>query len=211
MSQAPLNRLAAIKDDGFIDFYELLALEPDATLTRLRTTINALYNESQANRDHRNLNRRREYQTILQVLPQAREFLLDEKKREKYDAYRDDLERGGAVTPFEDWVNAQKEAEDTARADRSAVLGVQDEESDGVPRATVIKAPQPQRPKSRVAVGGDAPVQHQKTARDSLIGSAISIIVFFVLLLGVFVAVKDITIALMVGAIGGIITWIITH
>jgi hypothetical protein len=211
MSQTPVNRLAAIKDDGFIDFYELLALEPDATLTRLRTTINALYNESQANRDHRNLNRRREYQTILQVLPQAREFLLDEKKREKYDAYRDDVGRGGAVTPFEEWVRAQQEAEESARSDRSAVLGVQDEENDGVPRATVMKAPQAPKHVSRVAVGGDEPVRHQKSARDSLIGSAVSIIVFFVLLLGVYAVVKDLTIALMVGAIGGIITWIGTH
>lgn len=212
MAQNPVGRMAAVKDDGFIDFYEMLEVEPDATLTRIRTTINALYNEAQANRDHRNLNRRREYQTLLQVLPQAREFLLEEKKRARYDAFRDEVQRGVTAISFEDWTRQLKEEEAGPGADRSAVLGIQDEESDGVPRATVIKAPlQKPKAKSRVTVGAER-TPARGAARQSLTGSAISVGVFFaVLILGNLILRLDLTVALLIAAIGGLIAWVVTH
>jgi hypothetical protein len=213
MSQVtPPNRMASIKDDGFIDFYELLGIEPDATVTRIRTTINLLYNEAQANRDHRNLNRRREYQTLLQLLPQARELLLEEKKRERYDAFRDDVQRGVTAISFEDWTRGLKEEEETAKGDRTAVLGIQDEENDGVPRAQVVKAPRAPKKVSRVSVGEDAPAPRPRNAaRQSLVGSAISVIVFFVLLLLCVAIVKDLTISMLIASIAGLITWFGTH
>lgn len=215
MAETSANRLSAIRDDGFVDFYQLLEVETDATTTRIRTTINTLYNEAQSNRDHRNLNRRREYQTILQVLPQARELLLDEKKRPRYDKYRDEALSGSATMSFEDWTNALKAEEEAAQGGRTAVLGIQDEMNDGVPRATVMKAPRPARPSSRVAVGDTAPRSTRSaagaTSRQSLVGSAISVIVFFVLLLLAYAIRKDLTVAILVSSIGGLIAWVATH
>jgi curved DNA-binding protein CbpA len=205
--------MAALKDDGFIDFYELLGVEPDATVTRIRTTINLLYNEAQANRDHRNLNRRREYQTLLQLLPQAREFLLQEKMRERYDQFRDEVQRGVTAISFEDWTRGLKEEEEAAKGDRTAVLGVQDEESDGVPRATVVKAPRQPKAVSRVTIGADMPAARPRgsSARQSLIGSAASVIVFFILLVLCKALTGDLTISLLVGSIAGLIVWVATH
>lgn len=218
MSQTPpQNRLAAMKEDGFIDFYELLGVEPDATITRLRTTINALFNEAQSNRDHRNLNRRREYQTLLQLLPDAREFLLEEKKRERYDAFREDAQRGVGSTSFEDWVRSIREEEEAADAGRSAVLGVQGvtaaEADFQPPRASVTKvanAKNTRKPVSRVVVGDDSP--STAPARASLMGSVITIVVFAVLVLLLhFVVRLDFSLALLIACIGGIIAWFATH
>lgn len=216
MSQAPANRMAAIKDDGFIDFYELLGVETDATTTRIRTTINTLYNEAQSNRDHRNLNRRREYQTLLQILPQARDLLLEDKRRERYDAYRSQVQSGSAAISFDDWARNLREEEEAAKGETAAVLGIQDEqgqaaavEGDGVPRATVIK--QPAKKNSRVTIGDSVAPSSNSAARQSLIGSAISIIVFFVAMLIVYAVSNDLAISILVGAIGGIVTWLITH
>jgi hypothetical protein len=212
MAQAPTGRMAAVKDDGFIDFYELLEVAPDATLTRIRTTINALYNEAQANRDHRNLNRRREYQMLLQVLPQAREFLLEDKMRARYDNFRDEVERGSAAISFEDWARQIKEEEEGTGSDRSAVLGVQGDEQDIVPRATVIKTTQKPKPRSRVLVGDESASQPRLSTRQSLTGSAISVVVFFLLLVvSVLVLRFDLTVGLLVAAIGGLIAWFATH
>jgi hypothetical protein len=215
MSQSPTSRMAAIKDDGFIDFYELLEVEPDATVTRIRTTINALYNDAQSNRDHRNLNRRREYQNLLQLIPQAREYLLEEKKRERYDLFRDDYQRGSAAMSFEDWQHSLKEEEENAKGDRSAVLGIQEEgqqePGDGVPRATVIKAPKP-KAKSRVMVGEEPTRPRRGSARQSLTGSVIAIGVFLgILIIGRLLLSLDPTKVLLVASIGGLIAWVATH
>lgn len=212
MSQTPpIDRMAAIKEDGFIDFYELLGVEEDATTTRIRTTINTLYNEAQANRDHRNLNRRREYQTLLQLLPQARELLLEEKKRERYDAFRSDVQSGAATLTFDDWATSLKEEEEGNRDARSAVLGIQ-EENDGVPRATVVKAPRKPKAVSRVSIGeGSTPDRPFSSARESLIGSAISVIVFFVVLLIGYAIFQDWNISMMIASIAGLASWVVTH
>jgi hypothetical protein len=211
----PPNRLAAMKEDGFIDFYELLGVEDEATLTRLRTTINALYNEAQANRDHRNLNRRREYQTLLQLLPQAREFLLEETKRERYDAFREDYNRGAATVSFESWMRQLQEAEEAENAGKSAVLGVQDDDEatqTKSPTASVTKVPldKPKaKPRSRVVVEESAAPD---STRSSLLGTVISLIVgfaFFVLLN--FMLKIDFPYAVIAGVIACVIVFIITH
>jgi ABC-type Na+ efflux pump permease subunit len=215
MPPTPPNRLAAMKEDGFVDFYELLGVEEDATLTRLRTTINALYNESQANRDHRNLNRRREYQTLLQLLPQARELLLDEKKRERYDAFREDHKRGVTTISFESWTRQLQEEEETENAGKSAVLGVQGEEDapqSKSPTASVTKVPlnKPKaKPRSRVVVE-EGP--NADATRSSLMGTVVAIIVgfaFFALLN--FVIKLDFPLAIIAGVIACVIVFIITH
>jgi hypothetical protein len=211
MSQTPPNRMDAVKSDGFIDFYELLEVEPDATTTRIRTTINTLYNEAQSNRDHRNLNRRREYQTLLQALPQARELLLDDKKRERYDTFRDEVQRGTAAMSFEDWTRSMEEEEAEAQGETAAVLGIQEEGSDGVPRATVAPAPRAPKPISRVSVGEVNGARPPSAARQSLMGSAISIIAFVVMLLVSYLLFHDWSPAVLVASIAGLVVWFATH
>lgn len=206
----PANRLAAMKEDGFVDFYELLGVEPDATVTRLRTTVNALYNEAQSNRDHRNLNRRREYQTLLQLLPQARELLLDEAKRKRYDDFRDEVQRGITSISFEDWARNLKEEEDVAGAQQSAVLGIQDEARAGTTVATAQVTKQPVRPASpsRVTVENEATV----TTRRSLTGSVITVAVFFALLIVLHLIVKlDLSLSIFISCVAGIVAWFATH
>lgn len=208
MSETPPNRLAALKEDGFIDFYELLDVEPDATVTRIRTTINALYNEAQSNRDHRNLNRRREYQTLLQVLPQAREMLLEEKIRPRYDAFRDEVSRGAASISFEDWSRGLTE-EASAKSGRSSVLGVhEDEREEGTHVATVgVKKVAP-KPVSRVVVGDDSRTSGSSPSRASLVGSLISIAVFFVLFLVLHFAMSlEAPVAIIIACVVAIGAW----
>ena len=216
MSHTPLpQRLTALKDDGFIDFYELLDVEPDATITRIRTTINALFNEAQANRDHRNLNRRREYQTLLQVLPQTREFLLEEKNRALYDAFREDYRSGKAATSFEDWARNLTEEAEAANTDKSAVLGVhaQERAENQPPTASVTKVPlaKPKKRPSRVVVG-DENSTSAAPSRASLMGSVITIAVFFVLFSVLYFLVRlEVPLALLISCVAGIVAWFATH
>lgn len=207
---SPANRLAAMKEDGFVDFYELLGVEPDATVTRLRTTVNALYNEAQSNRDHRNLNRRREYQTLLQLLPQARELLLDEAKRKRYDDFRDEVQSGVTSISFEDWVRNLKEEEEVAGAQQTAVLGVQDEARAGTATATAQVTKQPARPvtPSRVTVESEATA----TTRRSLTGSVITVAIFFALLILLHLLLKlELSLSIFIACVAGIIAWVATH
>lgn len=212
MSETPPNRLAALKEDGFIDFYELLEVEPDATVTRIRTTINALYNEAQSNRDHRNLNRRREYQTLLQVLPQAREMLLEEKVRPRYDAFRNDVKRGAASISFEDWSRSLAE-EANVKSGRSSVLGVQeDEREEGTHVATASVKKVAPKPISRVVVEDDSRPARPTSARTSLMGSLITVVVFFILFLVLYFAVNlAAPLAILVSCVAAICAWFVTH
>lgn len=215
MSQTPLSqRIAALKEDGFVDFYELLTLEPDATVTRLRTAINTLYNEAQANRDHRNLNRRRDYQILLQLLPQARSLLLEEDNRKEYDLFRKDYAQGAASISFEDWMRNFEEKKEAENAGNSAVLGIQDakerEEMLANQRAAEVPAASrpPKKAPSRVIVEEPAPA----SARPSVASSLSTAILFF----AVFVVLKlflnmETPIALVIACIAGIIAWFLTH
>jgi len=214
MSLTLSDRLAAIKDDGFIDFYELLGVETDATTTRIRSTINTLYNEAQSNRDHRNLNRRREYQTLLQVLPHAREMLLEEKNRPRYDVFREEVGRGATSISFEDWARSLDE-EKSGKGGHSSVLGVNEtdrpEEGTHVATASVKKVPV--KPAPRVVVGeGKSPTSSAPPERASLMGSLISVVIFFALFVILhFVARLDVPISLLISCIAAIAAWFVSH
>lgn len=199
---------SAVKADGFVDFYELIHEEPDASVARLRSTISDLYKEAQANRDHRNLNKRRIYQELLDLLPQAREILLQEDVRHHYNIYREEALDGIAKQDFDDWKAAtlQKEDED----DGSEVLGVQEEHQrlrGQEVRAKVLKVSK-DHPKSRVAI--DEPRETRPTASVPITqGLGASSIVFFAVLVIVKVLFRSTwPIAIVIGLICGIIIWL---
>ena len=77
----------AVESDGFVDYYRLLDLAHDAPSDNLQARIAELYNDAQANRDHRNMSKRQQYQLMLELLPQARTILSDDERRTQYDAY----------------------------------------------------------------------------------------------------------------------------
>lgn len=85
----------------FIDFYQLLGADSEATTTALRRRINDLYTEAQSNRDHRNPTKRRRYEALCELLPYSRIVLLDPDKRARYDRYREQFEAGANVPSFE--------------------------------------------------------------------------------------------------------------
>lgn len=124
--------------DGTIDFYTMLNEPEDATADAIRAKINSLYSEAQANRDHRNLNRRREYNTLLELLPGAKAALLNADKRQRYDAYLTAARAGTNTPDFESFVNDLMGLNE-AMEEKTGLLGVQDKPADKGPR--VIKAP----------------------------------------------------------------------
>ena len=202
---------SAVKADGFVDYYELIHQEPDATITALRSAINDLYNEAQANRDHRNLNKRRSYQELLDILPQAREFLLEDDIRHKYNIYREESLNGIAKQNFEDWKaeTLKKESE----AESSAVLGVQEEQQrlrGQEVRAQVLKVPKKKEPKSRVVVDQEA--NEVSAASNSTLGSAASAAVFFaVLIIAKVLLHSSLLVSIVIAAILAAIVWLGAH
>jgi len=126
--------------DGTIDFYALLCEPVDTPAETLKGRIQALYSEAQANRDHRNLNRRREYQTIIELMPGARAALLDAEKRQRYDAYLTAAKSGTNTPDFEEFMNDLLGLSGTME-EKTDILGVQDKASE--PKARVLKAPAP--------------------------------------------------------------------
>lgn len=201
----------AIKADGFIDFYELIHEDPEATVTRLRSAINDLHNEAQANRDHRNLNKRRGYQEMLELLPQARELLLQEDIRHQYNIYREESLSGVARQNFTDWKAETLKKESTEES--AAVLGVQEEQQrlrGQEVRAQVLKVPKEKQPKSRVVVDGET--ESAPAATPSMLGSAISAIAFFaILVLAKVLFQASVPIAILAGAVVAIIVWLVAH
>ena len=127
-------------DDGTIDFYALLGESPAADEETLRSKIQAIYSYATANRDHRNLNKRREFQALLELLPAARTALLEPPKRARYDEYLDAVKSGNADTDFETFMN---DLLGTAASDedKTSLLGIQEKKEE--PRARVIKTPAP--------------------------------------------------------------------
>ena len=134
-------------DNGTIDFYTLLGESPDADTETLRAKIGAIYNHASANRDHRNLNKRREFQALLELLPAARTALSEEPKRARYDAYLAAARTDTADTDFETFMNDLL-GNTLSDEDKTSLLGVQEKQtaptaSTTEPRARVIKAPAP--------------------------------------------------------------------
>lgn len=138
MADNPFNISGAGLEDGTLDFYTLIQESPNADADTLRAKIQALYTEAQANRDHRNLNKRREYQTLLDWLPRAKSALLEPEKRARYNAYLASARSGTATEDFETFMNdllGQNETLD----EKTGLLGIQDRPQE--PRARVIKVP----------------------------------------------------------------------
>ncbi len=155
MADFSYNLADAGLDDGTIDFYTLLQESPDADVETLRAKIQALYNESQANRDHRNLNKRREYQTLLDWLPRAKSALLEPEKRARYNAYLASVRSGTAEIDFETFMGDLL-GENEAMEEKTGLLGVQD--SSQSPRIRAAKPPVeiPQAKNTRVPVSAPA-------------------------------------------------------
>ncbi len=89
----------------FIDFYQLLGADQEATTTALRRRINDLYTEAQSNRDHRNPTKRRRYEALCELLPYCRIVLLDPDKRVRYDRYCEQFQAGTTVPVFENMMD----------------------------------------------------------------------------------------------------------
>lgn len=185
----------AVKPDGFVDYYQLLGVSSNTDSEQLQTRINELYSEAQANRNHRQMEKRREYETLLEMLPQARNILLDDDKRSRYDAYATQVQRGIATTDFSTFVS-QLGNRSVADPDRVDVLGVADTPST-----------RPDRPKS-AATKKKGPSER---ARASLIGTAISVIIFFFIAFLTYVVKHDMGLAVLIGALVGVIAWFVTH
>lgn len=183
------------QSSGFVDFYEVLGVSSTAGDDELRTRINDLYNEAQANRNHRQIEKRREYETLLELLPQARNVLLEPSKRERYDTYAAQVARGAPGPDFKTFMT-QLSAKTAADPDRVDVLGVADT-GGGTAGTRADRAVRKKGPSER--------------ARASLIGTAISMIVFFVIVVVTYAWKKDWILAILIGALVGVIAWFLTH
>ncbi len=198
MAESLPYNLDAARADGFVDYYELLQLPSSSSSEELRGRIQGLYSEAQANRDHRNLNKRRDYQALLEYLPQARGVLVeDDAKRQAYDEFAAEAREGAPPQPFEAFLaRLDGQVPDEERTD---VLGVQS----GGART------QPKTNRSKPAAIEDRPVrrpQVQTPVQQGLMGSAIAVIVFAVLLV-ICYFVTTLPIAVLIAAVGGVIAW----
>ncbi len=179
----PLPENLTANPDEFLDYYHLLDQPDTATTAEIRGRINDLYAEAQANRDHRNAQKRREYLLWLDLLPGARTTLTDEAKRPKYDDYRKKLQAGENVPPYAIFVRdlAGKPAQPQNEAQD---LGLRDE----APKTPLPKA------KPTPASGGGSST------------GGIAALVALIVIAGIGAVMGKIAIGLIAGAIvGGII------
>ena len=138
-TQTPMTDLQTpqatdIATDDFVDFYALLKQPADASTTQLRSRINEMYAEAQANRDHRNAERRRQYATLLFWIPQARHILLHEGKRAKYDAYATRVQNGGPSENFRAFLDGLIDEMDALNSGEG-LLGLRDATTERAPDA----------------------------------------------------------------------------
>jgi hypothetical protein len=125
--------------DGTVDFYVMLNEPQDAPVDGIKAKINSLYSEAQANRDHRNLTRRKEYQALLDMLPWARTALLDADKRQRYDAYLAAARTGTNSPEFPEFMDDLMGLNDPLDDGKTGLPGIKDKPAaDKTPR--VIKA-----------------------------------------------------------------------
>ncbi len=130
------NLTDAALPDGTVDFYTLIGKTPDAESEEIRQRIQALYSEATANRDNRNLKKRREYQTLLELLPPARAALTEAAKRARYDEFLTKAKGGAAPTDFETFINDLMGFNDQME-EKTGLLATKDKVVE--PRASVIK------------------------------------------------------------------------
>lgn len=211
MSETTNSRVTdAIKPDGFVDFYGLLEQPANAPADALRARINTLYSEAQANRDHRNIAKRRDYEMMLELLPFARTVLLDDAKRTRYDSYAKEAQSGLANTDFETFMNELTGKSDSDAEERASLLGVQES---GTARTTTTPARPAPRPAAKTPT---APARATSggvsgSAKASLMGTVISVAAFFIVMLLVGLVMKNWPIAVGAGAIVGVVAWVVTH
>ena len=184
----PLPANLALNPDEYFDYYELLDQPQDATIAELRGRINDLYAEAQANRDHRNPQKRREYLLWLDVLPQMRSILTDETKRAKYDVYRQSMISGAEVTPYAEFLR-EVEGKPKASSEEASVLGLR-EDTVKAPIAAPVKVPKAPAagpPAAAVALGalivvaGIAYVVKHDIGIALIAGAVVAAIVFLVM------------------------------
>ncbi|RYX85728.1 hypothetical protein EON83_05160 [bacterium] len=132
------NLTDAALPDGTVDFYTLIGKAPDAASEEIRQRIQALYSEATANRDNRNLKKRREYQTLLELLPPARAALLEAPKRARYDEFLTKAKAGSPPTDFETFINDLMGFNEQME-EKTGLLATKDKAPE--PRASVIKSP----------------------------------------------------------------------
>ena len=131
------NLTDAALPDGTVDFYTLIGKTPDSDADSIRQRIQALYSEATANRDNRNLKKRREYQTLLELLPPARSALLEPAKRARYDDFLVKAKSGAAPSDFETFINDLMGFNEQME-EKTGLLATKDKVE---PRASVIDAP----------------------------------------------------------------------
>jgi hypothetical protein len=221
----------------FINFYDLLGAQTEATTTALRRRINELYSEAQNNRDHRNPNKRRQYEALCELLPYCRIVLLDPDKRARYDRYMEQAKSGQNVPPFESMMDeiagsvgevagesGEKigllgtEGDDNYLPEKAAADTVPDAATARVkPSAKKIQAAQQSAAGSKDAeattLSGTAGQKRRvsKAAAASLMGSALSVIVFALVCIVSYFVTGNIYNSILYAAIAGLITWIVTH
>lgn len=130
------NLTDAALPDGTVDFYTLIGKAPDSDSEEIRQRIQALYSEATANRDNRNLKKRREYQTLLELLPPARAALLEAPKRAKYDDFLSKAKSGDPPSDFETFINDLMGFNEQME-EKTGLLATKDKAPE--PRASVIK------------------------------------------------------------------------
>jgi hypothetical protein len=212
----------------FIDFYQLLDSPTDATTTYLRRVINELYSEAQSNRDHRNANKRRRYEALCELLPYCRIVLLDPGKRARYDLYREQVASGiTAVLDFEDLMNelVSSEGESADGEGRVSLPGIENDDAYLPVSATTAHngksaaraprasgAPRTEAMDEAIMAGAAGqPRQLSRSARDSLIGSAFSVVVFTIVFAVAWFISHDLSWAVLPASLAGILDWIIVH
>lgn len=125
MNDNALGLEKAIHPDGFVDFYAILGVDSSTPASQIQESINALYQEAQMNRDHRVAARRREYQTLLEVLPQARLVLLDEARSKRYRAYCHAVEMELPRMPYPEFLSTLVREKEVADV-RTDILTIRD-------------------------------------------------------------------------------------
>ena len=224
----PVNSPAAATVDAaasgdFIDFYQLLEVPFDVTTTQLRHRVNELYTEAQRNRDHRNISKRRRYEALCELLPYCRIVLLDAGKRARYDRYREQVTSGAArVLDFESLMNelVSNEGESGDSQERISLPGIENDDA-YLPVSVSASSRTSKAPRAAAASRGadgviltgaaGQPRQLSKAARDSLIGSVFSMVLFTGVFVVVWLLVRDLSWAILPASLAGIINWIVVH
>jgi len=217
----PFNLSGAQLPDSTIDFYTLLNEAPDASTEELRSKISAVYSEAQANRDHRNLTKRREYQALLELLPPARAALLEEPKRARYDDYLAKAKDGEAPLDFETFINDLMGLNEPME-EKTGLLGVQDKAAQpsvrsgdsnrtSAPKTPTTSRPVPQnRPASASSGASYSPSSRPAPSSNTgLAGAAIAFVVGA--LLGYLVSHHQILPTLLMGVFFAALAFVVLN